>query len=362
MNQDSPKPKFLSRLRAWIKKHPRKTYIIAGLILIAIASGIAFAVVSQQPTEGAYTPIKPTPSEPPQKYYSPLTGVQVKNEVATKQAVTAIMIENSPSARPHSGLKQAGVVYEAIAEAGITRFLALYQQNKPQLIGPVRSLRMYFVDWLAPYDASVAHVGGSAGALKEIRKSKYRDIDQFFNPGTYWRASDRHAPHNMYTSFKKIDALNKQKGYTTSEFTGFKRTDGDPAKKPTATNIHINFSSAAYNTRYVYNKKSNSYTRYLGGAKHVDREAGVITPKVVIAMRVNESTVMQDGYREKITTSGSGKATIFQNGTAKNVTWHKKNRQSQLYFTDKKGKKVALVRGQTWIGAVPNGKGSVSWQ
>ena len=99
--------------------------------------------------------------------------------------VTAIMIENSPDARPHSGLKQAEVVYEAIAEGGITRFLTLFQQHKPQLIGPVRSLRMYYVDWLAPYQASVAHVGGSHASLQEIRNGKYRDIDQFFNGSSY---------------------------------------------------------------------------------------------------------------------------------------------------------------------------------
>ena len=107
------------------------------------------------------------------------------------------MIENSPDARPQSGLKAAGVVYEAIAEGGITRFMALYQTSKPELIGPVRSLRMYYLDWFAPYSASIAHVGGSLNALTEARSGKYRDLDQFFNSQTYWRASDRYAPHNV---------------------------------------------------------------------------------------------------------------------------------------------------------------------
>ena len=77
--------------------------------------------------------------------------------------------------------KHAEVVYEAIAEGGITRFEAFYQQNKPQLIGPVRSVRPYYIDWAVPYQPSFAHVGGSAVALKEIRNGKYRDLDQFFN-------------------------------------------------------------------------------------------------------------------------------------------------------------------------------------
>jgi hypothetical protein len=359
------KPKFWTKLHGWIHKHPVATYIIAGVGLILVASLVTLAVLYQRPVEVA-APIvtkKPAPKPAPVvKYYSPLTGLQVDSVAATKQAVTAIMIENSPDARPQSGLKQAGVVYEAIAEGGITRFLTLHQQDKPQLIGPVRSVRMYFVDWLAPYNASVAHVGGSAAALAEVRNGNYRDIDQFFNGNYYWRATDRYAPHNVYTSFAKLDALNQAKGYTTSDFTGFSRVDGKPSAAPDATSIAINFSGPLYNTTYAYNKASNSYDRSQAGAPHLDREDGQISPSVVIAMHIDMSLIMQDGYREDITTTGSGEATIFQNGTAQNVTWHKASRTGQLNFTDATGADVPLVRGQTWIAAVPNGSGSVSWQ
>ena len=136
----------------------------------------------------------PVQKKPVEKYYSHLNGIEVASKADLSRPVTAIMIENSPDARPHSGLKQAEVVYEAIAEGGITRFLTLFQQHKPQLIGPVRSLRMYYVDWLAPYQASVAHVGGSHASLQEVRNGKYRDIDQFFNGSSYWRANDRRPP------------------------------------------------------------------------------------------------------------------------------------------------------------------------
>src|SRR5690606_9454884 len=94
--------------------------------------------------EPVATTLEPKPE--PIKYYSPLTGELVANESDQTAPVTAVMIENSPDARPQSGLKDAGVVYEAIAEGGITRFLAIYQNKKPELIGPVRSLRMYYVD------------------------------------------------------------------------------------------------------------------------------------------------------------------------------------------------------------------------
>jgi hypothetical protein len=355
------KPNIFRRLGHWIKHHRTTSIAIAGAILVLIAASIAFLLLSQKPEQTpAYAlPKKPTPKP---VYYSPLTGEKVTDEAATKQAVTAIMLENSPDARPQSGLKQAGMVYEAIAEGGITRFLTLHQQDKPQMIGPVRSLRMYYVDWLAPYQASVAHVGGSAASLAEVRNGQYRDIDQFFNGAYYWRATDRYAPHNVYTSFEKLDELNKSKGYTESKFSGFPRKDSKAAKELTASNITIDFSGPSYNTTYTYDKKNNRYNRFLASEPHTDREDGAITPSVVVALKVDEVRVLEDGYRESIATIGSGQAVIFQNGTAKEVTWHKPDRFTHITLTDAAGKDVPLARGQTWIAAVPNGHGSVSWE
>lgn len=364
MEPNNQKPKLMTRLASWLKKH-RLWVIISIVIVILIGAGVmAYFVFYNKPVVAPATIIKtPVLPEPePIKYYSPLTGNLVKSEAETKMPVTAIMIENSPDARPQSGLKNSGVVFEAIAEGGITRFLVLYQQEKPKLIGPVRSVRMYFVDWLAAFNASVAHVGGSAAALKEVRNGKYRDIDQFFNSGSYWRATDRYAPHNVYTNFDRLDALNAKKGYTESSFTGFSRIDGNPVSEPDATKINITISSPLFNSSYIYDAKTNTYARSQAGAKHLDRESGQITPSVVIAMRVNEKTVFEDGYRQSIDAVGSGDATIFQNGTAINVTWTKASRTAQIKFTDAVGKSVPLVRGQTWIAAVPSGSGAVSWQ
>jgi len=357
------KPKLWARFILWVKRHRIVLLSVGGVIFVAVITLMSFILFFQKPVEVAKAPVVEVKVVPePIKYYSPLTGSLVADEAATKQAVTAIMIENSPDARPQSGIKKAGVVFEAIAEGGITRFLTLFQEQKPQLIGPVRSLRMYYVDWLAAFNASVAHVGGSAASLTEIRNGSYRDIDQFFNSASYWRATDRYAPHNVYTSFAKLDALNKAKGYTTSSFDGFTRIDGKPSAKPNAKSVIINISSVLYNTSYTFDAKTNTYARSLGGVPHLDRENGQITPSVVIALKVNESTVLEDGYRQKIDTIGSGDAVIFQNGDAINATWSKASRKDQIQFTDIKGKDIPLVRGQTWTSAVPNGSGSVSWQ
>ncbi len=351
--------------KSWFKRHKKLTILFAvlGVLIVAGGTTAALVLINQKPAEEVTKVEKPEPAPEPVKHYSNLTGNLVDSEAITKQAVTGIMIENSPDARPQSGLKDSGVVFEAIAEGGITRFLVFYQEQKPQLIGPVRSVRMYYVDWLAAFNASIAHVGGSAAALAEVRNGNYRDIDQFFNADTYWRATDRYAPHNVYTNFERIDALNNAKGFTTSEFTGFARTDSSASTAPTATAIDVTISSALYNSHYAYNAATNTYDRSQAGAPHLDRELGQISPRVVVVLKTQETTVMEDGYRESIAVVGSGGAVIFQDGVAKEVTWNKPTKNDQITFTDAEGKPVQLARGQTWLTAIPENKGgAVSWQ
>jgi hypothetical protein len=362
MEQNS-KPKKLERLKQWLSLHRKIVLISAGILILLIGGLVSYLILAQpEPIvedQVVATVVKKTDPKPePVKYYSPLTGNLVADEATTKLAVTGVMIENSPEARPQSGLKDAGVVFEAIAEAGITRFLTLFQSEKPQLVGPVRSVRIYYVDWLSAFDASIAHAGGSAEALAEVRNGNYRDIDQFFNGDSYWRSSDRYAPHNLYTSFNNLDALNASKGYTSSTFTGFTRVDGKASAAPDATSINVTISGELFNSSYAYDGTTNTYARSQAGAPHLDT-AGQITPSVVIAMHVDEST-LSDGH-ESITTVGSGSATIFQNGTAINAVWTKSSRTDQIKFTDAVGADIPLVRGQTWIVAVPNDGGDVSW-
>lgn len=359
---------ILGRLKSWVHLHHAATFALAALGIIAASGLVVAALTYTRPQPEPTPPLTvatptPSPTAKPTVYYSPLSGEKVPDQPTTQLAVTGVMIENSVNARPQSGLKDAGVVFEAIAEGGITRFLALYQQQKPQLVGPVRSLRLYDVDWFAPFQASIAHVGGSMAALQEVRNGTYRDLDQFFNSGYYWRAADRPAPHNVYTSFQKLDALNLRKGYSTSTFTAWPRQDGVPAKTPTATSIDVTISSQTYNSHYTYDPATNTYVRYQAGTPHLDREGGNIKPSVVIVIEVFESTVLEDGNREQITTTGSGRAHIFQNGVEIEATWTKNDRGSQMKFNDATGHEITFTRGQTWITAVPaNRGGKATWR
>lgn len=374
------KPSLFSRIKAWIHANPKRTYIIIGLGLIIAANLVVLAVFWQKPQEIAKPKVQTVTIPTKPIYYSTITGEEVDSEAAINKPVTAIMIENSPDARPQSGLKDAEVVYEAVAEGGITRFLAVYQQKKPKLIGPVRSLRMYYLDWATPYNASIAHVGGSYKALQTVRSGSYRDIDQFFNADYYWRATDRYAPHNVYTSSSKLDQLNTRKGYESSQPLGLQRVDVEKTDDETdtkseaesteaeadgsesaASTIDLSISGPLYNSSYTYDAKTKLYARSQAGAPHLDREAGRITARVVVALRVNMTQVLEDGYRENIVTSGKGEAVIFQDGKVIEATWHKTDQKGQLTFTGTDGAPIKLARGTTWISAIPTSTGDVSW-
>lgn len=345
----------------WFKRHKRLVIILSIVLAVLVGTGVAAALyfLNQKPATTTGKVSKPTP-KPEVKYYSPLTGNQVENEAATRQAVTGMMIENSPDARPQSGIKNSGVIFEAIAEGGITRFLVLYQEQKPQIIGPVRSVRLYYLDWLAAFDASIGHVGGSPTGLQEVRNGNYRDIDQFFNGNSYWRATDRYAPHNVYTSFEKIDALNTSKGYLTSSFTGFSRKDSKALKTPVATHIDVTMSSALYNSAYDYNAATNTYDRFQVGEPFTDREEGQLSPRVVIVMKIEQR--ISDGTHQEMDTIGSGTAYVFQDGDVHEVTWSKASKTEQIKFTTAEGQDFRLARGQTFISVVPPSTGGVTWQ
>lgn len=285
------------------------------------------------------------------KIISPLTGKELQDESLTKRPVTALMIENSPDARPQSGLTDADIVYEAIAEGGVTRFMAVYQESQPTYIGPIRSARSYYIDYALPYQASYGHVGGSPQALQDIKDLGVRDIDQFFNAGAYWRIAERFAPHNMYTGFDKLDQLNQSKGYTSSSFKGFERKEQVP-QTPTAKTIDLAISGPLYSPRFDYDATTNSYLRSQAGQAHTDAKSGAtISPKVVVALVVpngNDS----DGYHSTYATTGTGAVYVFQDGIVSEGTWSKADRKSPLVLKDKNGLPMKLNAGQAWVSLV----------
>lgn len=349
-------------------KLTKKRVIILSVVLVLLLAGSGAAAYK-------FLYKKPTPPPPPPKVVqkkavveppkpttvaSPLTGVQGAPELA-QLPVTGVMIENSPDARPQSGLKDAGIVYEAIAEGGITRFLALFQESQPDYVGPVRSARPYYLEWLQGYDASIAHVGGSPEALQLIKTAGIKDLDQFYNSSAYQRITSRYAPHNVYTSMANLLNLEKSKGFTKSTFTGFTRKADKAAAPSTAGSIDLTLSGYLYNVHYDYDAAANSYKRSEGGKPHLDDRSGAqLEPKVVVTL-VMPYALKADGLHSDYSTTGNGRAFIFQDGTVTGATWSKAGSKDPLLLNDANNKPIALNAGQTWITIVGT-EGSIAYK
>jgi hypothetical protein len=292
--------------------------------------------------------VKKTIPPAPTTEVSKMSGLEVPVGTNLKP-VTAVMIENSPDARPQSGLKDASVIFEAVAEGGITRFNALFQETIPDYIGPIRSVRPYYIDWFWPFDASIAHVGGAPQALSDIKSLGIKDLDQFYNSGSYDRITSRYAPHNVYTSIARLNDLEKNKGFTSANYTGFVRKKEAIAATSTAKTIDLNLNGYFYNVHYNYDITTNSYLRSEGGAVHKDDKSGLqLAPKVVVAIVMGRGTD-GDGEHTDYTTTGSGHMFVFQDSTVIEGTWAKTSRQAQWTFTTADGKALAFNPGQTWF-------------
>lgn len=332
-------------------KLTKKQKIFAGTALGVIIVGIcltAYAIFNKQPKIAPVAEQPKVVEAPKTTEPSRLTGLEVPTE-NNKRTVTGVQIENSPDARPQSGLKDAGVVYEAVTEGGITRFQGLFQDTMPEYVGPVRSARPYYLDFLGPYDGAIAHVGGSPQALEEIKAQNIKDLDQQISSNTdaYWREKSRYAPHNMYTNIVKLKEIEKQKGWT-STYQGFVRGGEDKASPtPNAKTIKIQMSSANYNVVYNYDAASNTYLRSEGGRQHMDAKSNTqLSPKILVVPVITRT---QNGIYSVYAINGNGKVFVFQNGIVTEGTWQKSDRKSQFKFTQSDGQPLKLAPGQTWV-------------
>lgn len=341
-------------------------FTIAGVLVTALAGTIIYMKLTAKSTHSAavltHTP-KPTPSPTPTPIvYSPLTGLPVADTSAAEQPVVGVMIENLyPDARPQSGLSAAGVVYEALAEGGITRFLGIFQEPLPPSFGPVRSLRPYYLDWGLEYNIPVAHAGGSQPALAEIGPLGLKNIDALVYSGSYFfRTSDRVAPHNLYTNASLLSQLLTKLGFATSPtFKPLPRKPDAPPKTAAAhPTIKINFSSAAYAVQYNFDPASDSYGRIMGGTPHIDRNTGkqIFVKNVVVIFTPISYGTQPDGKEDvQYHLTGSGQGIVFMDGSATAITWSKASDAAPTVLADSAGHPVSLNRGNTWYEVIPTG-------
>ena len=343
-------------------KLSKKQWIIVAVVAVVVlgGAGTTFALLHNgkpAPIAVKTKPkaVTPVPKPAPVPLVSNLTGLPITDASVNDKPVTAVMIENSTDARPQSGLDQAGVVFEAVAEGGITRFVALFQDSSPAYVGPVRSVRPYYLQWLMGFDAAVAHVGGSPEAISDIKNWGTKNLDQEYNGSFFHRITSRFAPHNVYTSLSNLNALETKLGYGKSNYTSFLRKPDAPSKTPNATSIDFNISGYTYNPHYDYDAATNTYKRSEAGKPHMEvDENGTqtqIAPKVVVALIMPQG-IEADGLHSSYGTIGSGQAFVFQDGIVTQGTWHKASTNANITFTDANNQPLKFNAGQTWLTAL----------
>lgn len=300
----------------------------------------------------------PAPSPTPPPVPNRLTGLPTTEALANLRPL-AVVIENHPDARPQAGLGSADLVYEAIAEGGITRFLAVFSNpNQDIRVGPVRSARTFTVDMATELRAFYAHVGGNSDALEQIqRTSNFYDLDQFsVGAPTYQRDLSRPVAteHTMYSSTQKLwDFATTRRGWSAeAQYDGWK-FEPDPAQadRPESHSVSINFSQPTYNVVWTYDKLTNTYSRQMAGRPHLDANsnAPILTDNIVLQNVAKRSVVSSGGKTVwHYTVTGTGKATIVRNGTAVEATWKKEGiGRTRYYGLD--GQEIVFTEGKTWV-------------
>ena len=330
----------------------------------AIATGSATAVPidSASPSDSAAPTSAPTATALPTSLLvpGPLTGLPVTPAVAARHPI-AVMIDDLRAARPQSGLSKASVVWQAPAEGGIPRYMAIFQDTLPASLGPVRSSRLYFIAWAAEWRSVYGHAGGSPQAKATLASKGHGqyvyNADAFRYSGTFFRIRTRSAPHNLYTTGTKLRSLSTTLGAKDKTYTAAWHfaPDAPLASRPNGGTITIGYP---YNTiRYTYDRASNRYLRSVTGEKkQTDAADGTrIAPKNVIVMRMAFGP-LNDGHpgapRLEANVVGHGVAWISTNGRTVKGTWKKTAFTAPTLFFDGSGNPVTLTAGQTFVQVV----------
>ena len=306
----------------------------------------------------------PTPQPTPKLVPDPLTGRLVTEAVANRPVV-AVMIDDQALARPQSGLSSASVVWQAPAEGGIPRYMALFHDQAPPSVGPVRSARYYFIAWAAEWNAVYFHVGGSPQALALLHSADGRgkavyDADEFrWGQAYMWRIKERYAPHNVYTDGKHLWSLAKKVGATPAEKTAAWTfaPDAAYARRPKGGKITVPY--LANKIVYTYDRRSNRYLRAVTGeTRQVD--AGTderVGPKNVVIILMSFAPLNDGSKKHRLEAQfiGKGTAWIATNGLTVKGTWRKASLTGATKLFGPDGKPVTLTVGQTFVQVVPIG-------
>ena len=337
------------------KKGGAKLLVITLIALIIIAGILLVLKVFNKGEENVVTG-----QEAGEKTNEP--QVQIV-DVNSKTRPYAVMINNNHAAWPQCGLEDAYLVYEIVAEGGITRMMALFKDKLPEKIGSVRSARHYFIDYAEENDAIYIHWGGSPQAYSRI-ETGINDLDGIALEGSIFfrdKSLDRDYEHTGFVNLAKANESAEKKGYTRDTekdlLLNYSAKEVDLSSVQgvqSADDITLKYSDY-HTTSYEYDEENKVYKRSMSGKANVDLETGKqYTAKNIIVYKVNNYTLGgQNKGRQELENIGSGSGYYISNGYSVPITWEKTSHSGQTVYKYENGEEITVNDGNTFIQIMP---------
>lgn len=337
------------------KKRPalRIGFLIVLLLVVCIGVFFAFKALHKTNNETGNS----QSSAISQKKYNQLTG-----KAAEKQArPVAVMVSNANASLPQSGIGSADIVYETLTEGGITRLMCLYSDDqKIEKVGPVRSVRNYYIDLAKPFDALVVHFGGSDTGKAELENLNMQHIDGNTDPEAFTqdqsRANSRGREHSFFTASSTLDRVVESKKIDMNRKINdaFFFAKGEVNLASGAANkVKVPFSSSDVAT-FDYDAGQQKYLKGQFGKAQIDANTGQQVAVDNVFVLFTDITGAADGSIRRDVSLNSGIGYYFYHGNYTPITWSKGKPEDPISLLNEEGDPLQVAQGQSWICIAPN--------
>ncbi|URN41088.1 DUF3048 domain-containing protein [Peptoniphilus genitalis] len=296
-------------------------------------------------------------------YYTPLTHEERDNEDQAKKKIFAVMLDNHDDARPQAQISKADIIYEYRVEGEFTRYMALFQSNFPENVGPVRSARPYFVQTAKEYNAIYAHWGGSVAGLEEVKKRNVVDLDGIALEGIVFHRNKnvgKRAPHNGYISLPELEKYLVEKGVDVNDNTASLNFYDKEANIEglDVGEITLNFNNR-YKTNFIYDEATGKYKYIRQGQPVIDEATGQEFDTDNLVVLFQKGVVAGPKGTLKMANIGTGQGLLLQKGKLAPINWEKENEDARTILKYPDGTEVKFYPGRTFFSIVDEEKDAV---
>ena len=334
-------------------------FFVIGVVLLLF---IYIVSKSGNKTTSTTTPTTPpTTVTPPQTIEKEQPKLSIYNEDSNERPI-AVMIDNAIGDAKHAGLQDSYLNYEILVEGGLTRIMAVYKDSDVPLIGPIRSSRHYFLDYVLENDAIYVHYGWSPYAQEDQENLDIASINGLTNQTPFRRDTNSIPPHNVFTKMSYIRSYLDQTNYSQESDNwqllnynaeGVDLTTDTAYVPKEAIKINIPYSANEYRT-YTYDSSKKYYLRSTNGKAHIDRRTNKQLHYKNIIIQRADYKIIDNENRIDVKTVGSGKGYFITNGYFIPIKWSKSSRKAKTIYTYDDGSEIVLNDGNTFIQIVPS--------